>query len=52
MEFGANLDLQDHDQWTPLHMAAACGSAEIVKFLLEVRPSFFFQLLIRTYTFY
>ena len=37
LEFGANLNLLDHDRWTPLHMAAACGNIEMTEFLLEVR---------------
>ena len=36
LECGADVNIQDNDLWTPLHVAAACGSKEIVKLLLEV----------------
>ena len=36
LEFGAKVNIQDNDLWTPLHVAAACGSAEIVELLLKV----------------
>lgn len=37
LEHGANINIQDNDLWTPLHVAAACGHKEIVHQLLEVR---------------
>ena len=36
LEFGADVNIQDNDLWTPLHVAAACGSRKIVELLLEV----------------
>ncbi len=36
LELGANVNIQDNDLWTPLHVAAACGSKEIVELLLRV----------------
>ena len=36
LEFGADVNIQDNDLWTPLHVAAACGSKEIVEILLSV----------------
>ncbi len=36
LEHGANVNVQDNDLWTPLHVAAACGTIEIVELLLQV----------------
>ena len=36
LEFGANVNIQDNDHWTPLHVAAACASKEMVELLLKV----------------
>ena len=36
LELGANVNVQDNDLWTPLHVATACGSKEIVEVLLSV----------------
>ena len=36
LQLGADINTQDNDLWTPLHVAAACGSKEIVELLLQV----------------
>ncbi len=36
LEHGANINIQDNDLWTPLHVATACGHMEIIQLLLEV----------------
>lgn len=33
--FGANVNVQDHMGYTPLHNAASAGRADIVQFLLD-----------------
>ncbi len=34
VEFGANVNAADSEQWTPLHAAATCGHLHLVKFLI------------------
>ncbi|KFM57169.1 Protein phosphatase 1 regulatory inhibitor subunit 16B, partial [Stegodyphus mimosarum] len=34
IEFGANVNAKDSEQWTPLHAAATCGHIHIVKYLI------------------
>lgn len=34
LEFGANVNAKDSEQWTPLHAAATCGHIHIVKYLI------------------
>uniref|UniRef100_A0A2L2YPW7 Protein phosphatase 1 regulatory inhibitor subunit 16B n=1 Tax=Parasteatoda tepidariorum TaxID=114398 RepID=A0A2L2YPW7_PARTP len=34
LEFGANENAKDSEQWTPLHAAATCGHLHIVKYLI------------------
>ncbi|XP_076358164.1 protein phosphatase 1 regulatory subunit 16A-like [Tachypleus tridentatus] len=34
-EFGANVNAKDHELWTPLHAAAACGNLNILKHVIE-----------------
>ncbi|RWS24883.1 protein phosphatase 1 regulatory subunit 16A-like protein [Leptotrombidium deliense] len=34
IEFGANVNAKDSEQWTPLHAAATCGHLHLVKFLI------------------
>ncbi len=41
LELRANPNVHDNDLWTPLHVAAACGSKEIVKLLLSVSKKSF-----------
>ena len=36
LEHGADVNIQDYDLWTPLHVAAACGHTSIAETLLEV----------------
>lgn len=36
LEHGADVNIQDNDLWTPLHVAAACGHKNIAEILLEV----------------
>merc|ERR1719481_512501 len=35
VEFGADCNACDSEQWTPLHAAATCGHLHLVKFLIE-----------------
>ncbi|XP_054716867.1 protein phosphatase 1 regulatory subunit 16A-like [Uloborus diversus] len=35
LEFGANVNAKDSEQWTPLHAAATCGHIHIVKYLIS-----------------
>merc|ERR1719419_1988132 len=35
VEFGADCNAADSEQWTPLHAAATCGHLHLVKFLIE-----------------
>lgn len=35
LEFGANVDARDTEQWTPLHAACTCGHLNLVKILVE-----------------
>ena len=39
VEFGANVNAADSEQWTPLHAAATCGHLHLVKFLIEKEAS-------------
>eukprot|EP00282_Hemiselmis_andersenii_P013460 CAMPEP_0114129698 /NCGR_PEP_ID=MMETSP0043_2-20121206/11613_1 /TAXON_ID=464988 /ORGANISM="Hemiselmis andersenii, Strain CCMP644" /LENGTH=50 /DNA_ID=CAMNT_0001222989 /DNA_START=54 /DNA_END=203 /DNA_ORIENTATION=- len=32
---GAEIDAKDEDGWTPLHLAAAYGHVDIVRYLVE-----------------
>ncbi|XP_028968156.1 protein phosphatase 1 regulatory subunit 16A [Galendromus occidentalis] len=34
LEFGANVNAKDSEQWTPLHAAATCGHIHLVKYLI------------------
>lgn len=34
LEFGANVDARDTEQWTPLHAACTCGHLNLVKILV------------------
>ena len=35
LDYGANVDAQDSDKWTPLHAAATCGHLNLVKILIN-----------------
>ena len=35
IEFGANVNAKDSEQWTPLHAAATCGHLHLIKILIE-----------------
>ncbi|XP_064641758.1 protein phosphatase 1 regulatory subunit 16A-like isoform X2 [Lineus longissimus] len=35
IEFGANVNAQDSELWTPLHAAATCGHVHLCKYLIE-----------------
>ncbi|XP_050396765.1 protein phosphatase 1 regulatory subunit 16A [Patella vulgata] len=35
LEYGANVNAQDSEQWTPLHAAATCGHAHLCKHLVD-----------------
>ncbi|XP_023234600.1 protein phosphatase 1 regulatory subunit 16A-like isoform X1 [Centruroides vittatus] len=35
LEFGANVNTKDSEQWTPLHAAATCGHLHLVKYLIS-----------------
>ncbi|UYV85155.1 PPP1R16B [Cordylochernes scorpioides] len=39
VEFGADVNAKDSEQWTPLHAAATCGHINLVKFLIAHAPS-------------
>lgn len=34
IEFGANVNAEDSEKWTPLHAAATCGHLLLVKYLI------------------
>lgn len=34
IEFGANVNAKDSEQWTPLHAASTCGHLQLVKYLI------------------
>lgn len=34
IEFGANVNAEDSEKWTPLHAAATCGHLHLVKYLI------------------
>lgn len=34
LEFGANVNAEDSEKWTPLHAAATCGHIHLVKNLI------------------
>lgn len=35
VDFGANVNAKDSEQWTPLHAAATCGHLHLVRYLIE-----------------
>lgn len=35
LEFGANVNAEDSEKWTPLHAAATCGHLHLVKYLIS-----------------
>ncbi|PRD19299.1 UNVERIFIED_CONTAM: Ppp1r16a [Trichonephila clavipes] len=35
LEFGANVNAKDSEQWTPLHAAATCGHLHLVRYLIS-----------------
>lgn len=35
LDYGANVNAQDSEKWTPLHAAATCGHLQLVKFLIS-----------------
>ena len=35
IEFSANVNAKDSEQWTPLHAAATCGHLHLIKILIE-----------------
>ena len=47
LELGANVNIQDYDLWTPLHIAAACGHMTIAETLLEVHEHAYAKSCIR-----
>jgi ankyrin repeat protein len=34
VEFGANVNAEDSEKWTPLHAAATCGHLHLVRYLI------------------
>lgn len=40
LEYGANVNAEDSEKWTPLHAAATCGHLKLVRFVFV----FFFYL--------
>jgi hypothetical protein len=51
LEFGANVNAEDSEKWTPLHAAATCGHLHLVKYLISqyefIKALFIFLLCIR-----
>lgn len=35
IEFGANVNAEDSEKWTPLHAAATCGHLHLVRYLID-----------------
>lgn len=35
LEFGANVNAEDSEKWTPLHAAATCGNLNLVRILIQ-----------------
>ena len=35
LDFGANVNAKDSEQWTPLHAAATCGHLHLVRYLIS-----------------
>ena len=35
VDYGANIDAEDRELWTPLHASAACGNASMVEYLVD-----------------
>ncbi|XP_044747546.1 protein phosphatase 1 regulatory inhibitor subunit 16B [Coccinella septempunctata] len=35
LEFGANVNAEDSEKWTPLHAAATCGFLRLIKILID-----------------
>ncbi len=48
LEFGANVNAEDSEKWTPLHAAATCGHLHLVKYLISqyefIKALFFFTV--------
>lgn len=41
LEFGANVNAEDSERWTPLHAAATCGHLHLVQYLIAKYFLFF-----------
>jgi ankyrin repeat protein len=52
VEFNANVNAADSEQWTPLHAAATCGHLHLVKFLIGIVLTSLAVLQSRIGTFY
>lgn len=45
LEYGANVNAEDSEKWTPLHAAATCGHLKLVRFVFvlffwkQVKPN-------------
>lgn len=35
VEFGANVNAEDSEKWTPLHAAATCAHLHLIKYLID-----------------
>jgi protein phosphatase 1 regulatory subunit 16A len=35
IEYGANVNAEDSEKWTPLHAAATCGHLHLVRYLIS-----------------
>lgn len=35
IEFGANVNAKDSENWTPLHAAATCGHLHLIRILID-----------------
>lgn len=41
VEFGANVNAEDSEKWTPLHAAATCAHLHLIKYLIDKYDSLY-----------
>lgn len=44
VEFGANVNAEDSEKWTPLHAAATCAHLHLIKYLIDKYVTLIFFL--------